>query len=118
MDPTVVKGHFMSDTTPTTVHQEKAQIPDQEAQSELREFLLHHHGRVDLNPLPSMSLNDPLNWPTWKKNVWIFQVAFHAMFALFSSAVLIPAYEIFVEEYSVTLTQASYLTSVQVSFPS
>jgi hypothetical protein len=33
---------------------------------EHRNFLLQHHGTVDLDPLPSMDLADPLNWPSWK----------------------------------------------------
>lgn len=34
--------------------------------AEHREYLLKRHGTVDLLPLPSMSPDDPLNWPIWK----------------------------------------------------
>ena len=31
-----------------------------------REYLLHQHGTLDLDPIPSSSDADPYNWPTWK----------------------------------------------------
>ena len=31
-----------------------------------RDFLLERHGTLDLDPIPSMDLADPYNWPTWK----------------------------------------------------
>ncbi len=30
------------------------------------EFLMRRHGTLNLNPVPSMSPADPLNWPSWK----------------------------------------------------
>ena len=33
---------------------------------EHREYLLHRHGTLDLDPVPDMSDADPYNWPTWK----------------------------------------------------
>lgn len=81
---------------------------------QLEDFLQKHHGRTDLNPTPSLSLNDPLNWPSWKKHAWLVLVSFHAFFALFMFAGLIPGYQTFAKDYNVSLTQASYLTSVQV----
>ena len=34
--------------------------------TEHRDYLISRHGTSDLEPLPSMDPNDPLNWPTWK----------------------------------------------------
>lgn len=31
-----------------------------------RNYLLHRHGTLDLDPIPSMDPADPYNWPTWK----------------------------------------------------
>lgn len=31
-----------------------------------RDFLMEHHGTLDLDPIPSMDLADPYNWPAWK----------------------------------------------------
>lgn len=60
------------------------------------------------------SLQDPKNWPQWKKNAQILMVAFHSCVSTFMAAGIIPAYEIFAEEYGVTVPDASYLTSFQV----
>lgn len=56
-----------------------------------QEFLLARHGTSDLVPLPSQSVNDPLNWPSWRKNVNIVLVSFHAMMCLLMGACIIPA---------------------------
>lgn len=37
-----------------------------ELTAEHREFLLHHHGTFDLDPIPAPDDADPLNWPKWK----------------------------------------------------
>ena len=34
--------------------------------TEHRDYLISRHGTSDLEPLPSMDPNDPLNWPRWK----------------------------------------------------
>jgi hypothetical protein len=33
---------------------------------EHREYLISRHGTADLDPLPSMDIADPHNWPGWK----------------------------------------------------
>lgn len=43
---------------------------DKEEESHLseehRQYLLERHGTLDLDPLPTMGIADPYNWPTWK----------------------------------------------------
>lgn len=58
--------------------------------------------------------NAPSNWPKWKKNAQIIMVAFHSMVSTFMAAGIVPAYDTMAETYGVTVTQASYLTSIQV----
>lgn len=96
-----------------------------------RDYLVARHGTFDLVPLPTMDPADPLNWPAWKvwislhyldnsnadflqKNVNLFLVAFHAMMTTFTAASVIPAFENFAEDFNVTITKASYITSVQI----
>ncbi|TVY81245.1 Efflux pump radE [Lachnellula suecica] len=79
-----------------------------------RDYLMARHGTVDLTPLPTMDPADPLNWPAWKKNINLFLVAFHAMMTTFIAASVIPAFELFSIDFGVSLTQASYITSVQI----
>lgn len=63
---------------------------------------------------PSRSMQDPRNWPSWKKIAHILMVAFHSMMGTFMAAGIIPAYDTFAEEYGVSVPQASYFTSFQV----
>ncbi|GAA5967638.1 hypothetical protein JCM8115_007012 [Rhodotorula mucilaginosa] len=74
------------------------------------------HGRIDLIPLPSDDPHDPYNWSSWRKHVLLVQVAFHAMLGAFSAAAVIPSFETFVEEFDITITQASYFVSVPIIF--
>lgn len=57
----------------------------------------------------------PINWPAWKRNAQILMVAIHSMVSVFMAAGVIPGYDAMAEEYNITVPQASYLTSVQVS---
>lgn len=69
------------------------------------------------DPWSGVSASNPQEWPQWKKNAQILMVAFHSMVATFMAAGIIPAYDTMAEVYGVTVPQASYLTSVQVSRP-
>jgi hypothetical protein len=84
--------------------------------AEHENYLLKRHGTTDLVPRPSQNPADPLNWPNWKKNAQILMIAFHAMITTFTASSIIPAFIPFSELYQVSVTSASYLTGVQVSF--
>jgi hypothetical protein len=79
-----------------------------------KRYLLERHGTFELDPLPSSSPKDPLNWPGWKKNTQLLMVAFHAMMTTFMAAGIIPGFYNFSVKYGATIEEASYLTSVQV----
>lgn len=79
-----------------------------------QQFLLERHGTLNLEPIPSMSPNDPLNWPRWKKLTQMFLVVVHAFMNTFAAASLISAFAVIAKEYGVSIEKASYLTSVQV----
>ncbi|GKZ50814.1 hypothetical protein AbraIFM66951_004181 [Aspergillus brasiliensis] len=89
-------------------------VPVEQLSTSHREFLLAHHGTLDLVPLPTDSPNDPLNWPSWRKHVIILLVSFHAMMCLFMGAGIIPAYKEMAEEMGVSLQSATYFTSMQI----
>ncbi|KAJ6031001.1 hypothetical protein N7540_001733 [Penicillium herquei] len=57
---------------------------------------------------------DPRNWSLRKKNAQILMVAFHSMISTFMAAGIIPAYDTLVEQYNITVPDASYLTSFQI----
>ncbi|KAL4944531.1 hypothetical protein BDV06DRAFT_220155 [Aspergillus oleicola] len=79
-----------------------------------RKFLLQRHGTLDLDPLPSASLADPYNWPSWKKLANLILVAFHACMSTFTASI-IPAYEDISMDLGVSMQRASYLTSLQIA---
>ena len=79
------------------------------------QYLMMRHGTLELDPLPSSSPRDPLNWPIWKKDVHVLMVAFHAMMTTFTAAGIIPGFHSFAVKYGTSIEQASYLTSAQVS---
>lgn len=82
--------------------------------NDTKSYLLGRHGTFELDPLPSNSPKDPLNWPGWKKNTQLLMVAFHAMMNTFMAAGIIPGFYNFSVKYGTTIEEASYLTSVQV----
>ncbi|CAN3476787.1 multidrug transporter Dtr1p [Diutina catenulata] len=78
------------------------------------EFLMDKHGTVNLNPLPSMYLEDPLNWSNTVKWIQLVMVAFHGFFCTFQASGQVPAFEAFSEQMEVSIERASYLTSAQI----
>ncbi|KAK4508086.1 hypothetical protein PRZ48_001824 [Zasmidium cellare] len=80
-----------------------------------RDYLLHRHGTLDLDPLPSDDPADPYNWPEWKKMTNLILVGFHAMMTTFTAAAIIPVFENIAEDLGTSLTRASYLTSLQIA---
>ncbi|KAK2777456.1 hypothetical protein FQN53_002229 [Emmonsiellopsis sp. PD_33] len=111
-DSTLEKGK--AESPEASIHLERA--PEEPQLSDAhREYLLARHGRLDLNPLPSMHPEDPLNWPQWKKNVQVLMVAFHSMIATFMAAGIVPAYEGFAEAYGTDIHKSAYLTSIQIA---
>ncbi|CAK7904831.1 hypothetical protein CAAN3_07S05358 [[Candida] anglica] len=81
---------------------------------EHRKYLLGKHGRFDLDPLPSVNDEDPLNWPLLLKSAQLAMVAFHAFTCTFMAAGLIPSFALLAAEFDITITQCSYLTSAQI----
>ncbi|GAA6063040.1 hypothetical protein JCM10212_001019 [Sporobolomyces blumeae] len=80
------------------------------------EKVYERHGRIDLVPLPSDSPLDPYNWASWRKHLLLVQVAFGAMMGPFSAAATIPAFEDFVVDFGISITQASYTVSIIILF--
>lgn len=78
-------------------------------------YLIQRHGTIELDPVPSMDPNDPLNWPPLKKNLHLLLVAVQCMMTTFMAAGMIPAYHNMAEEYGVSVTKASYLTSAMIA---
>lgn len=78
-------------------------------------FLLDRHGTLDLNPIPNNDPADPYNWSSWKKDINLALVAFHAFMATLSAASLIAAFAELSETLGVSMQRASYLVSLQIA---
>ncbi|KAF8208584.1 MFS multidrug transporter [Mycena galopus ATCC 62051] len=83
---------------------------DSEVNSEVHAAEFHQ----DLKPTPSDSPADPLNWSSWKKNAILIIVSIHAMQGPFSAAIVIPSLQLLAAEFNITLTQATYIASIQI----
>jgi hypothetical protein len=94
-------------------HSEDSPSPAISAEHEA--YVLQRHGRLDLSPFPSSDPNDPLNWPSWKKDLQIGLVVFHAAMNTFTAAAPISGFGDFAKKYGVSIDTAVYLTSVQVN---
>ncbi|KAJ5937531.1 hypothetical protein N7454_003873 [Penicillium verhagenii] len=80
-----------------------------------KSYLLERHGRLDLDPIPSMDPADPYNWPSFKKVTNLSLVAFHACMGTFTAAAIICAYEDIALDLGVSIQRVSYLTSLQIA---
>ena len=62
--------HTKNEINEQDVLEEKSGAPNDDAGMELspqhREYLMQHHGTLDLDPVPSMDDADPYNWPVSK----------------------------------------------------
>ncbi|RDW69933.1 hypothetical protein BP5796_08330 [Coleophoma crateriformis] len=125
----VQQDHAVATGTTGTVHNDSGDAIDEKDQKyvashlendandlspEHRNYLMERHGTLDLIPLPTMDPADPLNWPSWKKNLNLVLIAFNAMMTTFTAASIIPAFELIAVAYDTTITRASYLTSLQI----
>ena len=79
------------------------------------DYLIRRHGTADLVPLPSIDPADPLNWPEWRKNVYLGLVAFHGFQAGFLAAGQVSATGLLAVEYGRSVSDISYLVSSMVS---
>lgn len=78
------------------------------------DYLMQRHGTIDLDPLPSADPKDPLNWPNWQKNYEILNIALSTFSSTFMAAGVNSAYEPLAELYGVSMSDASYFTSVMI----
>ncbi|CAK7201819.1 hypothetical protein SEUCBS139899_004534 [Sporothrix eucalyptigena] len=82
---------------------------------EHRAYLIDRHGTAELDPVPCMDDNDPLNWPTRKKIINLLLVAFHAMMAAFISASIQCAFVDIAADLHVSVQRTSYLSSLMIA---
>lgn len=83
---------------------------------EHKSYLIAKHGTYNLDPLPSMNDDDPLNWLQINKNIQLGMISFHAFMCTFLASGIVPLYEILAEELNMSIHNITYLTSIQILF--
>lgn len=106
-------NEFVEKLEPTLTYYPTNAIAD--LTPEHRDYLLKRHGTLELDPIPDFGGADPYNWPAWKKVTNLLLVAFHAMMATFTAAAIQSAFIPIAADLGVSLTRASYLTSLQIA---
>lgn len=69
-------------------------------------------GRIVLEPQPDDSLNDPLNWPTWRRDAALLSLGFYCMMGGGMTPVLAAGFGQVAQDYSVTTQQVAYTTGL------
>lgn len=81
---------------------------------EHKQYLIAKHGTYELDPLPSMSDDDPLNWPDSFKFLQLGMVAFHGFMGTFMASGIVPSFGKYSEILDKPVPRVSYLTSAQI----
>lgn len=67
-------GHGLPDTSPRKSNSDYVEEkdvgvsvdPTGSLSESHKSYLIERHGKLDLDPIPSMDPADPYNWPSWK----------------------------------------------------
>lgn len=69
-------------------------------------------GEIVLDPQPDDSLNDPLNWPVWKRDLSLMSLGLYCMLGGGMTTILAAAYNNVMDEYSVSSQKVAFTTSL------
>ncbi|CAK9441485.1 uncharacterized protein LODBEIA_P53530 [Lodderomyces beijingensis] len=88
--------------------------PASELTEEHKQYLIAKHGTYQLDPVPSMNDEDPLNWSKGVKYLQLGMVAFHGFMSTFCASGLVPSLGVLAGAFGITTATASYLIGVQI----
>lgn len=83
---------------------------------EHKQYLISKHGTFELEPIPSMNDDDPLNWSNAMKYLQLGMVAFHGFMSTFCASGLVPLIGVLSAQFQITTAKASYLVGLQILF--
>lgn len=69
-------------------------------------------GRIVLHPQPEDSLNDPLNWPTWRRDTALVSLGFYCMLGGGMTPVLAAGFDAVAADYKVSTQEVAYTTGL------
>lgn len=79
-----------------------------------KDYLVERHGTFELKPLPSSDPRDPLNWSDKKKAFHLLMISLQTFACTFLSAGISPGYLTMAQKYGRSVSDCSYLTTVQI----
>lgn len=100
------------DNIEQSIHEDAQSDQDSQLSDSHRQFLMERYGTVDLVPLPSEDLNDPLNWPAWKKNLNLIGVSLQAMASVFMCSAPLPAMTLIAQYFNTDFERVSYFAFI------
>lgn len=69
-------------------------------------------GKFILEPQPEDSMNDPLNWPSWRRDVALLSLGFYCMLGGGMTPVLAAAFDDVADTYDVSIPQVALTTGL------
>ncbi|PGH03640.1 hypothetical protein AJ80_08661 [Polytolypa hystricis UAMH7299] len=69
-------------------------------------------GNIVLDPQPEDSLNDPLNWPIWRRNMALLSLGFYCVVGGGMTTILAAAFHDVSESFNVTTQQVALTTGI------
>ncbi|KAI8633644.1 major facilitator superfamily domain-containing protein [Xylariaceae sp. FL1651] len=109
----ILEDKHMDHVPGTVFLADQSDVPN-EYQAIPRELLKHGHGRnshIILSPQPSDSPNDPLNWPTWRKDLILTIVGLSAAVVGAYGPMLSPGFVEIAADLDITVNTLSQATA-------
>ncbi|CRG82831.1 putative MFS-type transporter C1271,10c [Talaromyces islandicus] len=69
-------------------------------------------GRILLDPQPEDSMNDPLNWPSWRRDAALLSLGFYCLMGGGMTPVLAAGFNDVAKDYGVSTQQVAYTTGL------
>ncbi|KAH8690509.1 putative MFS transporter [Talaromyces proteolyticus] len=69
-------------------------------------------GRILLEPQPEDTLNDPLNWPAWRRDTALLSLGFYCLMGGGMTPVLAAGFNEVAKDYNITTQQVAYTTGL------
>lgn len=97
---------------PAGVVQEAAPPPRVEVEKEVDEKKMTSDGQIILEPQPEDSANDPLNWPSWRRDSALISLGLYCMVGGGMTPVLAAGFTDVADEYGVSVSRVSLTTGL------
>lgn len=69
-------------------------------------------GKIILDPQPADSLNDPLNWPSWRRDAALLSLGFYCMLGGGMTPVLAAGFQNVADSYNVSIAEVALTTGL------